>query len=391
MKLKDRIIAELKATEAPNIDALLGYMERNGFYTCKCHSHNNWQGGTAQHVWAVYQIAKVLRDQRNSDPLVAKYATDSKLAIVCLLHDLCDMRVSVYDDTDKYVDGHGKKSYWILKNHNVGTKAERAAVLCHMHPKAVWHSPIPAEEDEYNVLHNLVAKADGWASGTAWNSKRFIEGRTQHSGSQSSSSYLRAVAMDRSSQSGRYNLYIDEKNELRQYKNYIRDIIQFVDNVDVDCLRKSALTLDCGNDAITAARKHSLETGERHCLVVGVEQTLPKDNETRLRSRNKEEQNVLICSNILHALYRCEHAKEEGKKKRHRLEFTMRDEVKSLYRGIGNHGAFYLSGVQMIRDGASRGFPFVESWTADLLLVPGGKFDTFVVPAERVGENLKNG
>ena len=389
MELKDRIIAELKATKTPNIDALLGYMERNGFYTCKCHSHNNWQGGTAQHVWAVYQIAKVLRDQRISDPLVEKYATDSKLAIVCLLHDLCDMRVSVYDDTGKYVDGHGKKSYWILKNHNVGTEAERAAVLCHMHSNAVWHSPNPAEEDEYNVLHSLVARADGWASGTAWNSTRFLEGRTQHSGTPSSSSYLRAVAMDRSSQSGRYHLYIDEKNELRQYKNFNRNKIQVVDNVDVDCLQKSALPLDCGNDAITAAHKHSLEMGERHCLVVGVERTLPKDNETRLRSGNKEEQNVLICSNILHALYRCELAKEEGRKKRHRLEFTMSDEVKRLYGGIGN-GAFYLSGVQVIRDGASRGFPFVEPWTADLLLVPGGKFDTFVVPAERVGEMLKN-
>lgn len=391
MELKDRIIAELKVTKTPNIDALLRYMDSNGFYTCRCHSHNNWYGGTAQHVWAVYQIAKVLRDQRIADPLVAKYATDSKLAIVCLLHDLCDMQVSVYDDTGKCVDGHGKKSYWILKNHNLGTKAERAAVLCHMHPKAVWHSPIPAEEDEYNVLHNLVAKADGWASGTAWNSTRFLKGRTQHSGSQSSSSYLRAVAMDRSSQSGRYNLYIDEKNELRQYKNFNRGEIQIVDNVDVDCLPKFALPLGGGNDAITAAREHSLETGERLCLVVGVEQTLPKDNETRLRSGNKEEQNVLICSNILHALYRCEHAKEEGKKKRHRLEFTMRDEVKRLYGGLCNQGAFYLSGVQMIRDGASRGFPFVEPWPADLLLVPGDKFDTFIVPAERVGENLKNG
>ena len=178
MTLKEKIVKTLKETGAENIDKMLQYMEQNEFYECKSSSHNHWTGGTAQHVWAVYLIAKALRDQRMNEPNIAKYATDKKLAIVCLLHDICDMDVSVYDHNQKWVSGHGKKSYWMMKNLNVGTEVERMVVCNHMHDNAPYYFNNQQEIDEYIALHSLIRKADGQASGTAWNSSLPLPGRT---------------------------------------------------------------------------------------------------------------------------------------------------------------------------------------------------------------------
>ena len=80
MTVKEKIINTLKETGVDHIDKMLQYMEDHGFYTCKGHSHNKWTGGTSQHVWAVYLIAKALRDQNKDNSFNAfiqnaKYAT----------------------------------------------------------------------------------------------------------------------------------------------------------------------------------------------------------------------------------------------------------------------------------------------------------------------------
>ena len=197
MTLKEKITKTLQDTRVANIDKMLRYMEQNGYYTCRSSSHNHWKGGASQHMWAVYLIAKALRDQRLDEPIIAKHALDQKLAIVCLLHDLCDMDVRVYDEENKEVIGHGRKSRWIMKNIGVGTTAEQMAVLYHMH-SFEWKAGTAEEVDEYKALHSLITKADHLASGTAWNSSRFKESRTQRHGVPTKDiSYLRAVAMDR--------------------------------------------------------------------------------------------------------------------------------------------------------------------------------------------------
>ena len=219
MTVKERIVKTLRDTGAKNIDKMLQYMEKNEFYDCKSCSHNHWTGGTQQHVWAVYLIAKTLRDLRINEPNIAKYATDKKLAIVCLLHDICDMDVSVYDNNQQLVGGHGYRSYWMMKNLNVGTEVERKVVCNHMHKDALYHFNKQQETDEYKALHSLITDADHKASGTAWNSTRFKESRTQLHNKTTcrNDSYLMAVAMDRSVQSGRKNchFYVDEKYELK--------------------------------------------------------------------------------------------------------------------------------------------------------------------------------
>lgn len=382
MVIKKLITDTLRNTKVPNIEIMLQYMEKNDFFSCKSGSHDHWRGGTAQHVWAVYLIAKYLRDERLKEPLIAKYATDEKLAIVCLLHDLCDMHVTVKDDKGKDVSSdHGSKSYWIMKNLNVGTEAERKAVCNHMHSKSTPNLTSSQEIDEYKALHSLITVADHMASGTAWNSARFRGGRTQRHGElKKDISYLRAVAMDRSVQAGSNHLFMDEKYELREFGDYNGSLIRWNDGEDlISNLNDDSIKikLDGAGDVITAAHNHIRKTGEKLCIVLGVSSAIPDDKDTRLRRGWKDEQNILICSNLLYSFYESEQSKEKGNR-RYRFAFTMRDEIKECYRNLQNqNGGIYLPGVKMIRDGESRGFPFVEPWDVDLLLVPDKKFPMF--------------
>lgn len=385
MTLKDKIVKTLKDTGAGNIEKMIQYMDRNGYYECMSSSHNHWKGGTAQHVWAVFLIAKALRDKRMNETNIAQYATDKKLAIVCLLHDICDMDVNVYDNYHKRVDGHGYKSFWMMKNQGVGTNVEQMVVREHMHDNKVYKSINQQEVDEYNTLHSLIRKADGQASGTAWNCTRFKEKRTQHLGTSASLSYLRAVAMDRTVQSGKYHLYMDEKYELREYWNYNRDLIEWnccnsIANNQKDIVK---IQLDNTLDVISAAHQYITKTKEHLCIVVSVSPELPKDKDTRLRRGHIAEQDVLICSNLLNTFYDSKKCNEKGPK-RYRFEFTMRDEIKEHYLKLTSlKGGIYLKDVVMIRDGSSRGFPFVEPWRVDILLVPNGEFSMFAIQAKK--------
>ena len=382
MTLKEKIIKTLKDTGAENIDKMLQYMEENDFYRCQSSSHNHWRGGTAQHVWAVYLIAKALRNQRKDEPLIAKYATDEKLALVCLLHDICDMNVRVRTSKNEDVSHrHGRKSCWIMRNLNVGTEVERMVVRNHMHSDWGYQSNNQQEMDEYNALHDLITKADHQASGTAWNCIRFKNGQTQHKGLHTEDqSYLRAVAMDRTVQSGKYHLYMDEYYELREYRNYNNKNIKWNDGEDLirnlndDSIK---IKLDGSSDVITTAHEHTRKTGEKLCIVLGVNSAIPNDNDTRLRRGWIDEQNILICSNLLNTFYESKKCEEKGKR-RFRFEFTMRDMIKEHYRNLSTQkGGIYLPEVKMIRDGESRGFPFVEPWIVDILLIPDRKFPMF--------------
>ena len=67
--------------------------------------------------------------------------------------------------------------------------------------------------------------------------------------------------------------------------------------------------------------------------------------------------------------------KKKKRKKKYRFEFTMRDSIKDHYRALhAQEGGIYMPDVTMIRDGESRGYPFVEPWLVDILFVPGRHF-----------------
>ena len=142
---------------------------------------------------------------------------------------------------------------------------------------------------------------------------------------------------------------------------------------------RKRIPLGNSTDIITTAHEYAAKTGERVCFVVAADPSIPRDKETRLKRRSKEEQSLLICSSLMFPLYNYELCKEKGTK-RHRYEFTMKDEVKRLYQECAERGgALYLDGIRMIRDGESRGFPFVEPWRAGIMLILGEKFETYVV------------
>ena len=379
MTLKEKIIQELRNTGVANIDKMLQYMEINGYFECRSNSHNNWKGGAAQHMWSVYLIAKALRDKKLNESHIEMYATDKKLAIVCLLHDLCDM--NVLPD----IHSHGYKSFYMMEKLNVGTKAEREAVCNHMHKNSQHGLTSQEEIDEYNALHDLIVDADHIASGTAWNSKRFREGRTQHKGVTTKDyGYLKAVALDRTVQSANYHMFVDENYELREYRALRSDRIEWQSdfnkyvNPEDDSIK---VKLNGNADVITSAHEYANESGRRMCLVIGIESGIPKDGSTRLRDNCKDEQDILICSNILNTFYLNKLCKEKGKK-RHRFEFSMRDEVKRHYSELADlKKSIYVRDAKMIRDGSSRGFPFVKPWDVDFLLVPGKKFPMFAIEA----------
>ena len=72
MNLKILITNTLRETKFSNIDKMIQYMEDNQFFECRSSSHNHWNGGTAQHVWAVYLIAKALRNQRKDEKAIKR-------------------------------------------------------------------------------------------------------------------------------------------------------------------------------------------------------------------------------------------------------------------------------------------------------------------------------
>ena len=343
--LKEKIESALSATNRKGISILLQHMEKNGYYICKSCSHNHWIGGAAEHMWAVYLMAKAIRNQRMDEPLVAKYVTDDALAVICLLHDICDMHVGVYADDNKDVSGrHGLKSYWMMRNHGIGSPAEQYAVKHHQKGDASIYLNDDKVIEEYKILREILVKADHMASGTAWNAYRYKQGRTQHSGVYSTEGYLRAVAMDRSCQVLSYKMFMSSDYVWHSIKSYNRKNIEWnVPNVRIQQLVKS-----------------------KSCLVVRAKKTIPQARCHRLRQDSPEEQELLIRSNLLPALY---HSKKIKNKKGFRYEFTMTDETKQHYRNQKAGNGIICPQVTFFRKSADNGFEMVEQWQTDVLLI----------------------
>lgn len=83
------------------------FLERNGFYTKRCSSHDHWRGGLLQHSWRVYQYMLFLRE--HPELLKGKTYADEvgripekEVALVGLLHDVGK---AVYSGS-KYHGGH---------------------------------------------------------------------------------------------------------------------------------------------------------------------------------------------------------------------------------------------------------------------------------------------
>lgn len=153
--VKQAIIDRLRATKRENIEMVIDYMEKHGFFTYHCHRHHHYDGGLADHAWQTCQIAQRLDAERcTSNPNAQKLEEDS-IAIAALLHDLCDCS-GLCD-----ISGHGRRSAKILKE--IGfklTQEEFLAIRFHMSLKDKESHPL-YDDAKKCQLRYIVHKADG--------------------------------------------------------------------------------------------------------------------------------------------------------------------------------------------------------------------------------------
>lgn len=100
LDVKKCIVDRLIETRRENIQSVIDYMEKHGFFRYHCHGHHRYEGGLADHAWQTYQIAM----QSESSGL-----DSDSIAIASLLHDLCDCSGM------RDITGHGRRSAKILK------------------------------------------------------------------------------------------------------------------------------------------------------------------------------------------------------------------------------------------------------------------------------------
>lgn len=109
MTTKEQIISTLRSTGRENIENVIGYMERNGFFTAHCHGHHHYEGGLADHSWQTYQIALAMEEERMKADSRKPAVDKDSLAICALLHDFYACRGL------HHISGHGRRSAKILK------------------------------------------------------------------------------------------------------------------------------------------------------------------------------------------------------------------------------------------------------------------------------------
>ena len=153
--VKQAIIDRLRATKREDIETVIAYMEKYGFFKYHCHHHHKNRGGLADHAWQTYQI--VLRLNANYVATIpeAQVLDENSIAIASLLHDFCKCSGM------RHIRGHGIRSAEMLKELGLElTPQESLAIRFHMSLKG--KEDLPLYDDAKNSpLRALVHKADG--------------------------------------------------------------------------------------------------------------------------------------------------------------------------------------------------------------------------------------
>lgn len=153
--VKQAIIDRLRATKRENIEIVIEYMNKHGFFTHHCYRHHHYVGGVADHAWQTYQIALRLNAENRERKPNAIVLNEDSIAIASLLHDLCDctgLRV---------ITGHGRRSAKMLKA--IGfklTQEEFLAIRFHMSLRDKKSHPLYYDALK-SQLRYVVHEADG--------------------------------------------------------------------------------------------------------------------------------------------------------------------------------------------------------------------------------------
>lgn len=158
MNIKQSIIDRLRATKRENIETVIDYMDKHGFFSYHCHRHHHYDGGLADHAWQTYQIAQRLDAERCASNPNAQKLNEDSIAICTLLHDFCDcsgMR-------DLFSRGkHGIRSAVMLLELGFHLSPdEYLAIRFHMSLKDKESHPL-YDDAKKSQLRYIVHKADG--------------------------------------------------------------------------------------------------------------------------------------------------------------------------------------------------------------------------------------
>lgn len=155
MNVKQTIIDTLRATKYKNIETVINYMEKHGFFTYHCHHHHHYNGGLADHAWQTYQIALDLNAENRANNPKAKVLDENSITIASLLHDLCDCSGL------RNIKGHGSRSAKLLEEIGFELPHEEfLAIRFHMSLKDK-KSYAFYDDARKSPLRYLVHKADG--------------------------------------------------------------------------------------------------------------------------------------------------------------------------------------------------------------------------------------
>ena len=170
--VKQAIIDRLRATKRENIETVIDYMEKHGFFTYHCHRHHHYDGGLADHAWQTYQIAQRLDAERCASNPNAQKLNEDSIAIAALLHDLCNCSGL------SEISGHGRRSVKILKEIGfILTDEEYLAIRFHMSLKGKeFHSRY--DDAKKSQLRYLIHKADGLSAKLLYGHDEPIENKT---------------------------------------------------------------------------------------------------------------------------------------------------------------------------------------------------------------------
>lgn len=383
LTLNERIINELQRTEVKNLSHLINYMKgEKGFFWVRSGEHDHWTNGTAQHSWRVYQyirymwkhpeeipyIRETSRDAYNKTvsvlaPDKIKALTENEIILTGLLHDVGKMwGCSHHASNSKKIIDKYLGSGFSERNPNIV-----GAIFFH-HNMGKDGGFLNAYKE--STLKELLNKADSMAAGTAWNSTRFLEHRSQRYGKLTSDvKHLRREAMDRTRQVLKYRMFLDCSYNLQTIVGISsKNIIWNTRSESIKGIKNGTLKgvqLLNKEDYITAAQRILQEKDRSVWLVVGIDISIVTCDKRSLRQETPYEEELLICSNVLMAFYM---SKNIGN---HRYAYSMRDEIKQYYLNQSLDNGIYLPQMTFFRDGESKGFQMVKPWKCDVLLVPG--------------------
>lgn len=369
-----------------NVDALIAFMRDNNFFKGRCSGHDRWVGGLPQHSWRVYQYA--LEIKRNlptrfeSKKSTTKgfftrneldVVTEEEIALAALLHDIGKVAER---------SQHERKSYKILRGLGFSKEKHKsvlAAILQHHHEGKHSHFPNMV----YAPLSKLIRRADGMASGTAWNWTRYKEGKTQFKVNETKvhdMSDNRKEALARTAQTLVYGMYCDHDFNLCTVEQYRRTNIRYgVDDKIQKAVGFDKCIIPSGVDWAYYTREFVGDSKDNYiCIVIpGRKEYLGEGIES---ARQGMELELMICSNLLVSLF------GDNFDHDHRFSPKIVDSVKEKYTQDLKY--VYLPGVTMIRDGEKSGYMQVKPWRVNVLVVPGysrGQQDWAVKVAASLG------